>query len=394
MQKISDSLFSDLASDILDTNKELNSDTISKIEDMWSVDIFTRKAGPAYIMGDTFKNNLDLSSFLYELMKRRAIIQIPEYKSHGVVTVTEGQSRVGDIRFGPIVKLVSNQDTFAFGILIRDQSIVSSEEVGDYRTYTILDHTGEFYSGWNRLSFMPNEEEKKYIHEQGISDALGNIEFDLFVHPNRWVSFYGKCYLLTKLLQERLGMETKELNNILKYEEARKTIGENEEPKSYPKREEHGSKVSYKFKTVTVDVHRTEKVLGNMNESRFAEYNLGDYETVCALRNRKDEYNRTKSTLQFITRGTELALYSRLLNSGFKAKPAWINAVWEKDFVPEGKKTKYFKLNAGSHNGVEYAFLLREYHKSRQVNDGYVYVPEKHELKLCKAYSKESLKKV
>jgi hypothetical protein len=70
----------------------------------------------------------------------------------------------------------------------------------------LVDLDGTWYDGWNKIEFMPSCKENDFLDDKSL--WTGNtVFFKNFVHPNRWVSFYGQHYLLTKVLVMRLRAE-------------------------------------------------------------------------------------------------------------------------------------------------------------------------------------------
>ena len=64
-------------------------------------------------------------------------------------------------------------------------------------------------TGGRRSAFPPKRKENDFLdflESKGLWTG-DTVYFENFVHPNRWVSFYGQWYLLTKLLVERYRAE-------------------------------------------------------------------------------------------------------------------------------------------------------------------------------------------
>ena len=86
------------------------------------------------------------------------------------------------------------------------QDDVGKETVGAPRNFMLVDLHGGWYAGWQKIEFSPSRKENAFLEDKKL--WTGNtVFFESFVHPNRWVSFYGRWYLLTKLLVMRLKME-------------------------------------------------------------------------------------------------------------------------------------------------------------------------------------------
>ena len=188
-------------------------DIISELKDHWAYDLYSRSPGPALLENGALKpTDLDLACFLSALADRRAVINIPTYKSRRAASYKSNERVVSkDNRHGQVHGLTSNQDVFSFSIRIKDFNVVvtetdGSETVGAFRNFMLVDLEGDWYDGWKCIEFAPNRKENDFLNDKKL--WTGNVVyFKNFVHPNRWTSFYGQWYVLTKILVERLRAE-------------------------------------------------------------------------------------------------------------------------------------------------------------------------------------------
>ena len=138
---------------ILDRSRDIET-IIEEVNNWWGFDLYSRKPGVAYRDENGSTTDLDLSCFLYELARRNAVINIPEYKSMRATKLKEGQALVSkNNRHGQILGLTANKDVFSFSLRIKDMNVINSSGVGDYRNFSITDLDGDFYEGWGNLEF-------------------------------------------------------------------------------------------------------------------------------------------------------------------------------------------------------------------------------------------------
>jgi len=349
---------------ICDRTQDLNG-LIQEVRDYWKLDLFTRKPGPALLSDGTFKGtDLDLATFVTALADRGAVINLPTYKGIRAATKREGERVIAkENRHGKVLGLWSNQDVFAFGIRVLDHNVVTSnpdgsESVGAPRNFTITNLKGEWYDGWQRIEFSPTAKENTFLQDKSLWTE-NQIVFKNFVHPNRWVSFYGQYYVITKILLDRLEEESKHLYTTIKALQeagvkypATGTGAKTEWPESQKVGEEE---------VVTVPAFQC--------EIDFPEFK-GEYprrgETVDSLvamtDRRKSLIYHLMPELRFAARAVELAFYKYGIErnevdattiAGGKSTvptlmderlPTWIDAKWERDYTPKGKRNKWSRL--------------------------------------------------
>lgn len=349
---------------ILNRSSDVN--TIAEtITNMWGYDLYSRKPGPAYTSNGEFQGtDLDMACFMSELAKRKAVINIPKYKSLRQASVKEGQILTSkDNRHGQILSVGSNKETFVFSILIKDQNVISTSDVGDFRRFVLTNFEGEFYTGWQTIQFLPTEKENKFIYESRILSE-NKIIFKNFVHPNRWISFYGKPYFKTKLMIMRLEDECSYLNSqISQMLKAGIKYPEKEEiKKDYPKSISVGEKKSIKVPAFQVELDVPE------NNSVYENYEFTQENLIKLTDKRKYLFDTVLPHLRFHTRITEFAFYKYGRD---KELPSWMeNITWEKDFVPKGKRTKWDRLVLFQPKVGEFGVSIRKrlYEKSETVS--------------------------
>jgi hypothetical protein len=187
-------------------------DVVELMKAHWAYDLYSRRPGPALLEDGVLKpTDLDLACFLSALVDRKAVINIPTYQLRRAATRREGEHVVSkDNRHGHVLGLTSNKDVFSFSVRMRDANVLTFDEgsngVGAYRNFMLVDLDGSWYDGWKKIEFMPSRKENDFLEDKRL--WTGNvIYFDNFVHPNRWVSFYGQWYVITKILVMRLRAE-------------------------------------------------------------------------------------------------------------------------------------------------------------------------------------------
>jgi hypothetical protein len=355
-------LQNELVKAILDRSKNIDGSIIDEVKSWWGYDLFTRKPNPAYDMYGVFKGtDLDLACFLYELSGRGAIINIPIYKSH-----TQAKNRTDQKisskynRHGLITGVNANKHFFSFNVNIIDQNVIGEDKIGDFRTFSLTDKFGEWYKGWKVIEFVPTLKENRFITENRL--WTGNkIIFKNFIHPNRWTSFFGHHYVITKLLIERLEDEAQflfmEMKRLL---ESGITYPEDTGPKSYDY--EYGKSVQKKFPAFECKIYIPEtQISGDYNFIEETQEGL-----VRAHKTRNYYLYSLIPKLSFMTRASEYAHYKNP-----DRFPSWLkNVQWESGFKipPRGRTTyerlKLFQPKVGEHS---VSILKRSYEKSATV---------------------------
>jgi len=346
----------------------LNSDitpAAKKAMDFWGYDLFNRRPCPAYDEYGIFQGtDLDLACFMYSMVDREAVINIPQYTGmRQKKTRTDQVVSSASNRNGKIVGVQANKDFFTFSINIIDQNVIGEDKVGDYRTFSLTDLDGTWYRGWNRIEFIPTLKENRFITENKLWSGH-KIVFRNMIHPNRWTSFFGHYYLISKLMIERLTDESAFLNQQIKFLKSKGIeFPEGKGPKSY----EYGE--SGKAKSVKVTAFQSKVYIPEMKfVGQYPALKKTQAAMVEAYELRKTYQNYIKN-LRFMTRATEYA-HSQAPNN----LPAWIKgANWEDDFKIPGGRIKWQRLPLFQENVGELsiALLRRWYEKSARVSDDY-----------------------
>lgn len=199
-------------------------DLIEEVKGWWRFDLLGRHPSRALMNedGSLMKpTDLDLACFLAALADRGAVINLPVYTSRRPRQLRDDEWIVSkNNRHGKLIGLTSNKDVFSFSVLMIDANVVKTggengDQVGAFRNFMVVDLDGHFYDGWKVIEFVPSAPENDFARDKEL--WTGNkIYFKNFVHPNRWVSFYGQPYILTKLLISRLKAEAKDLFQQIK----------------------------------------------------------------------------------------------------------------------------------------------------------------------------------
>ncbi len=313
---------------------------IDTVKNYWGYDLFTRKPGPAYKKGVFVGTDLDLAVFLYALIGRDAVINIPSYKSMRQTKVTEGVMLSSkENRHGQLLSLVSNKNTFIFSIKVKDMNVMSSEEVGGFRTFSLTTFDGSWYSGWKNLQFMPSAKENAFLAKTAIVTD-NSIIFKNFIHPNRWTSMYGQYYFITKLLIDRLTAEGAHYNKEIKRMLAEGVEYPDEAPaKKWPASTPAGDK-----KSITVDAFVAEVDFPD-DGSEFITYENTVDNLVDLTAKRKYYVYNVSPHLRFMTRATEQAFNNHIMDKGINVMPSWFqNVTWEEGYKEKGKRIAWNRL--------------------------------------------------
>ena len=334
---------------VLDKTKSIQP-VIDEMMDHWSYDLYTRQPGAAYTEDGVFAGtDLDLACFLFALAQRGAVINIPQYTSRRPKQVTEGEIITSkDNRHGKILGVLANKENFSFSIRINDANVITTDSVGNFRNFMLVDVDGTWYDGWKTIQFVPTAKENDFLSNNKLwSD--NSVVFKNFIHPNRWVSFYGQHYFVTKALIERLTEEAAFLKGLAKDMRARGIVigGHGGEKKEWPKKIVVGDQESIKIKVLEAEVEFPE-LQGKYPVDAISM--LPDYTGTTNSELLKGVEDRSRiltnsiiPKLRFATRATEFAFFKHGENGD--KMPTWIqNANWDRTYVQDGKKKIWNRL--------------------------------------------------
>jgi len=350
-----------LVTSILNRSSDITP-VMNEVEAWWNYDLFARKPSPAYDDYGVFTGtDLDLACFMYSLVGRGAVINIPEYKAH-----TKKKSREDQVlkskynRNGELLSVGANKHFFSFNINILDQNVIGEDKVGDFRTFSLTGKDGAWYEGWRTIQFEPTLKENRFITENKMWSGH-KIVFKNFIHPNRWTSFFGHHYVISRLLMDRLTDEASFLGAEIKRLLAAGVSFVSGEDKPAAHSYTYGKSVSKKFTAFETKIYIPKTFI----EGDYTPIPLTS-EALTAAYTKRKSLNRTLSSLRFMTRASE---YAHTLNPD--RMPYWLkNVGWETGFVEPGKRTEWdrLKLFQPAVGQQSVSILKRTYEKSAQVS--------------------------
>jgi hypothetical protein len=319
----------------LDRNSDIL-ELVDTVTGYWNYDLYSRKPSPALYSDDgtelVKKTNLDLATFLYALWDRGACINLPKYKGWRPRSITEGQILTSNKnRHGKITGLVSNKDLFSFNVRIDDANVMTTDGVGASRNFSLTGPSGEWFDGWKKIEFLATAKENEWLTEAKVWDNH-TITFEHFVNPNRWISFFGQYYFISKCMIERLKDEKKHLtavkNRILDSGVALPESMKETFPDYAKSTREEGKSVKIECLEVKVDVPES---TGEYRDYSNTQESLTEvYKRLRAIRLGQEK-------LSFSVRTVEYAMYSQ---DRFDSFPFWFeNVKWEDGFK-EGPRSR------------------------------------------------------
>ena len=360
-QSLTSILKNPLVTTILDRGSDIQP-VMDEVLSWWNYDLFARKPSPAYNEYGIFKGtDLDLACFMYSLAGRGAIINIPEYKGHTQrKTRKDQQLRSKYNRHGELIGVNANKLFWSFNINIIDQNVVGEDKVGDYRTFSLTGKDGDWHEGWKTIQFEPTLKENRFITENELWSG-NRVVFKNFIHPNRWTSYFGHHYVISKMLIDRLVDQAAFMNTEVKRIQAAginfPSTGDKPESHSY----DYGDSVSKKFIAFESKIYIPKTFI----EGDYSFYKESTEDLYKAYITRK-EFNKATSALRFMTRASE---YAHFKNPDIM--PYWLkNVAWEEDFVEPGKRTKWQRLKLFQPKVGEQSIsiLKRTFEKSARVS--------------------------
>ena len=352
-----------LVQTILDRTADIRP-VIDEVKTWWGYDLMARRPSPAYDEYGIFKGtDLDLACFLYSLTGRGAVLNIPTYKGHSQRKIRADQVLTSkENRHGRLVNVGANKDFFSFNISIIDENVVGEDTVGAIRTFSLTDKTGGWYDGWKQIQFVPTLKENRFITENKMWSG-SKIYFKNFIHPNRWTSVFGKHYVITRMLMDRLEEEAKHLQRETKrLEEAGVKFPPGEGPKPFVPTE-YGDTISKKFTAFEMSVY----IPVNQYDGQYPMLDLTPAMLASAYQLRKYFLYSAIPQLRFMTRASEFAHYTNP-----DRFPTWMkNVKWEDGFkIPPRGRTQYQRLKLFQDKVGEHSISLlkRTYEKSAKVS--------------------------
>jgi hypothetical protein len=152
---------------------------------------------------------MDLASFLVHLVEKPTILELPTYTAALPRMVFASERHLSDRRFGLLLSLSSHREYLSFGVTIDDMSIMrrsplEEDRLGAPRTFLLMSYDGQWYSGWQGLSWQYRESEAGFRERYDLVSDAQHRGYQYFVHPNRRHSIFSRAHLLLKLLSERL----------------------------------------------------------------------------------------------------------------------------------------------------------------------------------------------
>jgi len=239
-----------------------------------------------------------------------------------------------------------------------DMNVMTTDSVGDFRTFSLTAPDGNWYDGWDKIEWDPSAKENQFLSENEIWTG-NSVIFKHFVHPNRWISLYGQHYFITKALIDRLTEQASDnfrqikrmLADGIKYPE--EGFGT---PKVWPdSTKEEGKSVKFETLEVEIDIPT--------NDTLFTEYDSTQKNLVYLTEQRKNWNSSVIPALKFSTRITEYAFYKYgEKKEGGEKMPAWLSGgtVWERDFKLPKKKIQWDRIKLMQPGVGEFSVAIRK----------------------------------
>ena len=189
----------------------------AEIMNYYKVDINKRNPRPSYkTTADneiiSKETDMDLFTFINELVLRNAEISIPNYKRMCEPNENPDLVKISDdAPNGKLVALVGREDALSFSIRIIDKTYMQknpdgSTTIGVPRNYALVNHEGELRDCWV-IDTKLNQKESNFIKNKNLSVDGEKLSFNYFVHPNKAFSFYGAPYMAACILSRRIKEE-------------------------------------------------------------------------------------------------------------------------------------------------------------------------------------------
>lgn len=358
--------FTKIKSQLLDlepTRTARFDDWVSVLINHWGYDLFARKPGAALTEAGLLVTDLDLACFMSALAERGAVINIPKYKGRRAATRTEGERILSkDNRHGKVTGLSANKEVFSFSVRIQDANVMQAatedrpDQSGAPRNFMLVDVDGQWWDGWSKIEFMPTAKENAFLTDKKLWNGH-TVVFREFVHPNRWISFYGRYYLLSKIAIERAELEVTHLGREIKRLES---IGVTfpssggDGPREWPKSETVGEEEKIQVEAFEAEVG------GYSFEGDFGQLAPNPEALRAGYQRRKSLLYTRIPLLRFATRATEMAFHK--FGEGGQRKPVWALSDWERGVVLPKKRKVWSQIDL---NGLQIRY--RTYQKTETV---------------------------
>lgn len=279
--------------------------------------------------GNYIGTTLDFQSMMYHLNKEGVVINLPKYNAMRGTVLKEGQNLVSkENRHGKVVGLSCSKNLWTFGFRIIDANVAMRTESGDFRVFNVVNINGEWYQGWERIEFMPDAEENKFL-EKLSSD--NKVTFQDFISKQRRFNLYSFQYFMMKILMIRLEDEIQYLGGLIKLMYSKGITLPEEDKKVWPEQTRLGNEKKITVKSVTFEVD----IPPLTGEYPMIELNLDTLKET--IKRKKYLTYGVKSRVQFYLRGEEYANFK--FASEEKPFPHWMQGLTWEDYKSPPKLT-------------------------------------------------------
>lgn len=322
-------------------------DIVAKLINDWSCDLSKRKIKIYEDEDGVETTDIDVAPLLVSLKNNGAVINLPTYKNARPKSVTEGEYLVSTAnRHGKVLGLTSNQKVFSFSVLTYDKNVVRDGQVGAFRNFMLCGVDGTLRDGWEEIEiFSPQDE--------GLPER---IKLTYMIHPNRWVSFYGKSYLLAKACIARLVDENKYLRKL--------RVDLRRRLKKTPKKWERSEQVGA---SETITVTAFEAVVDGLDFQGEYQEPWGTRDTLEQRLERVEQRIKLLDgqlrTLRFLTRITEMAFLDNAVRPNFDSDYAvqdWLSGKLGSNLAKWAVENKKVKERRTTVNMERFARLAEE----------------------------------
>lgn len=269
----------------------------------WSCDLNKRKIKIYEDEDGVETTDIDVAPLLISLKNNGSVINLPKYERARPKSVREGEVRISkNNRHGKVLGLTAHQKVFSFSVMVYDANVVRSTGVGGFRNFMICGVDGKLREGWDEIEILSPQND----------DLPEQINLTYMIHPNRWVSFYGKSYLLAKTCIARLTEELKYLRRLRVDLKKRLRV---KNGTTYERRTTSESD--------TVSVTAFEAVVDGLEF--YGEYSVPGLakdtpqDRLTRVEQRIKTLSSQQQTLRFLTRITEMAFFDNAVRPNFES---------------------------------------------------------------------------